>query len=238
MAQPKNSVNATSPNASRLTPACVHSAHAPVPRRACIAGFFAVLLLAACGKVARLAAIEPGQTVLAFGDSVTFGTGASPGEDWPSLLAQKTGWKVVNAGISGDTAQNGKSRIQDLLDQHRPALVIIEIGGNDFLRRQPPKAVKEDIRQIVKAVQRAGAQAALVSVPELSVLGIVAGKPSDSPIYEQLAGEERIPVVARVFSETLARPDLCADRIHPNASGYQHMATGIHARLQEFGLVN
>jgi len=208
---------------------------ATLKRRVFVTGLLAVMTTAGCRKSPKLAAIAPGQTVLAFGDSVTFGTGAAPGEDWPSLLALKTGWRIVNAGIPGDTAQNGKARIQGLLDEHRPALVIIEIGGNDFLRRQTPKNVKEDIRHIVKAVQQAGAQVALVSVPELSVLGIVAGKPSDSPIYEELADDEKVHLVPNVFSEILARPELCADRIHPNALGYQQMATGIHARLQAVG---
>lgn len=214
----------------------MQSAALPIQRRALIAAVLATTLGVGCGKAAKLSAIQPGQTVLAFGDSVTFGMGASKGEDWPSLLAQKTEWKVVNAGISGDTASNGKTRIQALLDEYHPALVIVEIGGNDFLRRQAPKVVKEDIRSILKAAQQSGAQVALVAVPELSVLGIVAGKPSDSPIYEDLAKEERVSLVPWVFSETLARPELCADRIHPNALGYQHMATGIHARLKEVGL--
>ena len=195
------------------------------------------MFLAGCKKAVKLAAIQPGQTVLAFGDSVTFGLGASRGEDWPSLLAQKTGWNVVNAGVSGDTAQNGKNRIQALLNAHRPALVIIEIGGNDFLRRQPSKAVKEDIRLMIKAARQTDAQVALVAVPELSLLGLVAGKPSDSPIYEELADEEKVALIPNVFSETLARPELCADRIHPNALGYQFMAAGMYARLKELGLV-
>ncbi len=206
-------------------------------RRTLLAGCCAVVLLAGCKKAVKLAAIQPGQTVLAFGDSVTAGVGATRGEDWPSLLAQKTGWTVVNAGVSGDTAQNGKSRIQAFLDAHRPALVIIEIGGNDFLRRQPSNAVKENIRPMIKAARQSGAQVALVAVPELSFMGLVAGKPSDSPIYEELADEEKVSLVPNVFSDTLARPELCADRIHPNALGYQAMAAGIHARLGEVGLV-
>lgn len=212
------------------------AAESPIQRRVFIAGLLAGITTAGCRKAPKFSAIAPGQTVLAFGDSVTFGTGAARGEDWPSLLALKTGWKIVNAGIPGDTAQNGKGRVQALLDEHRPALVIIEIGGNDLLRRQTPKNVKEDIRQIIKTVRLAGAQVALVSVPELSVMGIVAGRPSDSPIYSELADEEKAPLVPNVFSEVLARPELCADRIHPNALGYQTMATGIHARLQEVGL--
>jgi acyl-CoA hydrolase len=205
-------------------------------RRVFLTVSLAAILLSGCRKAPRLAALQPGQTVLAFGDSVTFGIGAAVGEDWPGLLAQKTGWNIVNAGVSGDTAQNGKNRIAALLDLHRPALVIIEIGGNDFLRRRPSKTVKEDIRHVIQAVHRTGARAALVSVPELSVLGVVAGRPSDSPIYEELSNEELLPLIPGVFSQILARPELCADRIHPNAQGYQVMATGIHARLREVGL--
>ena len=207
-----------------------------IQRRLFIAGLLAGVAAAGCRKAAKLSAIAPGQMVLAFGDSVTYGTGAAAGEDWPSLLALKTGWKIVNAGIPGDTAQNGKGRIQAVLDEHHPVLVIMEIGGNDFLRRQDAKTVKEDIRRMLTAVKQAGAQVVLVSVPELSVLGIVAGRPSDSPIYAELSEEEKVALVPKVFSETLARPELCADRVHPNALGYQNMATGIHGRLQEVGL--
>lgn len=215
---------------SQLSGACF------IQRRTLVAMGLAATLLAGCGKSAKLSAIPPGKTVLAFGDSVTFGTGAASGEDWPILLAQKTGWKVVNAGVSGDTAENGKGRIQALLTAHNPALVIIEIGGNDFLRRKPPKRVKEDIREIIQTVLRFGAQTALVSVPELSLLGALAGRPSDSDIFEQLASEEGVPLVPNVFSDTLARPELCADKIHPNARGYEYMASGIYARLQKVGL--
>ena len=207
-----------------------------IQRRTLLAMGFAVTLLAGCGKSAKRSAIPPGKTVLAFGDSVTFGTGAASGEDWPSLLALKSGWKVVNAGVSGDTAESGKGRIQALLTAHNPALVVIEIGGNDFLRRKHPKRVKEDIREIIQTVLRFGAEIALVSVPELSLLGALAGRPSDSEIFEELANEEGVSLVPDVFSDTLARPELCADKIHPNARGYEHMATGIYTRLQKVGL--
>jgi acyl-CoA hydrolase len=220
----------------RQQPTAPISATRSLQRRSLLALGLAATLLAGCGKSAKFVAIPAGATVLAFGDSVTFGVGAAKGEDWPSLLASRTGWNVVNAGISGDTAENGKTRIQALLTEHRPALVIIEIGGNDFLRRKAPMRVKEDVREIIKAIRVSGAQVALVSVPELSLLGVLANRPSDSPIFEELAKEEGVTLVPDVFSETLARPELCADKIHPNALGYQFMASGIHARLQKVGL--
>ena len=205
-------------------------------RRAFVTLLAIASLLSACGKQLKLPQIQPGATVLAFGDSVTYGTGAATGEDWPTLLAKQTGWRVENAGIPGDTAEAGKERIHGLLDELHPSLVIIEIGGNDFLRRRALKAVKEDIRRIVQAAKRAGAQVVLVAVPEFSLLGAVTRKPSDAPIYRELGDEEKVPVVVDVFADILGHPELCADQIHPNARGYQQMASGILSHLNKVGL--
>lgn len=208
-----------------------------VIRRHFLLGVFAVWWLVACGQPSPLPAIPPGQTVLAFGDSVTFGTGAARGEDWPSLLAAATGWKVVNAGIPGDTAAAGKSRIGALLGQYRPALVIIEMGGNDFLQRRSAATIKEDLRIAIRAARQAGAQVVLVGVPEFSLLRVVIRRASDSPLYAELAEEEGVSLVSDVFSEVLAHPELCADAIHPNAAGYRQMAVGIYERLKALGLI-
>ena len=205
-------------------------------RRTFLSSLASLALLAACGRKASLPALPAGSVVLAFGDSVTYGTGADPGEDWPTLLAALTGWQVINAGIPGDTAEAAKGRIQSLLDQHHPELVIVELGGNDFLRRRPQAAVKEDLRRIVDTIGQSGAQAVLVAVPELSLLAALANRPSDAPLYRELADEMDLPLVPDVFAEILGTPELCADRIHPNARGYARMATGIHTRLQELGL--
>ena len=207
-------------------------------RRIFIRAVIAAGIISACGRKAQLPAISPGKTVLAFGDSVTFGTGASPGEDWPSLLARSTGWRVNNAGIPGDTAEAAQERIQALLDEHQPALVIIEMGGNDFLRRRAQKAVKEDLRRIIRQVRQSGSQSVLLAVPELSLLSVVTRKASDAPIYRELAEEEKIPLISDLFSDILARPELCSDQIHPNARGYQQMASGIHAQLKKLGLIS
>ena len=188
--------------------------------------------VAACGKKQMLTALPAGSKVLAFGDSVTFGTGAAPGEDWPTLLAGLTSWQITNAGVPGDTAEAGQSRIRGLLDEYTPRLVIIEIGGNDFLRRRSPAAVKEDIKFLIAAAKNAGAQVVLIGIPELSLLAVVAGKAGDSPIYQELGKEEGVPVIVDIFSNILSRPELCADKIHPNAQGYKHMASGIHAGLK------
>lgn len=193
-----------------------------------------LLLLAGCDRPLKLQPIPPGASVVALGNSVTFGTGAPTGEDWPTRLAQKTGWQITNAGVPGDTAEQAQQRLPDLLVQNRPALVIIEIGGNDFLKRTPQPEVKEDIRQIIQAVKGTGAQAVLVAVPEWSLLNLLTSK-TDAPIYRELGKEEGVLVIEQVFSAVLSQPDLCADPIHPNAQGYQKMADGIYETLKKAG---
>ncbi len=192
--------------------------------------------LAACDRKPRHAPVPAGATVLAFGDSVTFGTGAGAGEDWPTLLAASTGWQVVNAGVPGDTAQAAQPRLPALLAQHRPAQVIIEIGGNDFLRRRSAAEVKADVRVLIQAAKASGAQVVLVAVPALSLMAAVAGRPSDAPLYAELADEEQVALVPEVFSSVLGDAALRADPIHPNAAGYQKMAQGLHQRLKALGI--
>jgi len=219
-----------------LQPSPPYHKQIPMKRRNFLLLSLTLAALGACSERPKLPVLPAGETVLAFGDSVTFGTGASRGEDWPSLLADRTGWQIINGGIPGDTAEAGKHRIESLLTEHQPRLVLIEIGGNDFIRRRPASAVKEDIRQIIRTTQAAGAHAVLIAVPAASLLSIVAQRPSDAPLYAELAKEEGTPLIPGVFSETLATPELRADPIHPNAAGYARMAEGIYRELGVIGL--
>lgn len=202
--------------------------------------FFTVLfafLLAACSDSLKYEPLTGGTVVLAFGNSVTHGTGAKEGEDYPTRLALRSGWDVVNAGIPGDTARAAKSRIEKLLQETEPALVIVELGGNDFLRRHSAKEVKEDLRMILRAVKQSGATPVLVGVPELSVFRAGVGSLSDSAIYAELAKEEKVLLVKDVFSSVLSNASLRADQIHPNAEGYRVLADGIAAALAGAGLL-
>jgi acyl-CoA thioesterase-1 len=202
--------------------------------------FFTILfvfLLAACSESPKYEPLAGGAVVLAFGDSVTHGTGAKEGEDYPTRLAQRSGWDVVNAGIPGDTARAAKSRIEKLLQEIEPALVIVELGGNDFLRRYSDQEVKEDLRIILRTVKRSGAMPVLVGVPELSVFRAGVGRLSDSAIYAELAKEESVLLVKNVFSSVLSDASLRADQIHPNAKGYRVLADGIAAALTGAGLL-
>lgn len=121
--------------------------------------------LVGCDDDPRQAAIPRGATVLAFGDSITHGTGAGRGEDWPTLLASFTSWNIINAGVPDDTALAGKGRIGPLLSQHQPALVIVGLGGNDFLRRRSADQVRDDLRDILRQVKSYGAPAVMLAIP-------------------------------------------------------------------------
>lgn len=194
--------------------------------------------LVACKDAPKYQPLAHGAVVLAFGDSVTYGTGAKHGEeDYPTRLAERSGWKVVNAGIPGDTARQAKSRIGNVLGEVNPALVIVELGGNDFLRRHAVTEVKEDLRTILRAVKEAGAMPVLVSVPELSVFRASVGNLADSAIYAELAKEEGVLLVENVFSGVLSDVSLRADQIHPNAQGYRVLADGIVDALSGVGLM-
>lgn len=195
-------------------------------------------LLAACGKKApavRGTAVPAGATVLALGDSLTFGTGATPDTAYPAVLATLTGWSVVNAGIPGHTSAQALERLPALLAEHRPALVIVSIGGNDLLRRQDENALRDNLRRTLAAVREAGAQALLVAVPRPTLAARVTGALDDHPLYAEVAGEAAVPLHAEGWSAVLADERLRSDAIHANAAGYETFARGLLGTLQKAG---
>ncbi|UYZ85012.1 GDSL-type esterase/lipase family protein [Entomomonas sp. E2T0] len=196
-----------------------------------------VIMLGACGKSeVQYDAISSGTTVVAFGDSVTYGYGVSKEQNYPTRLAVITGWNIINAGVSGERADQAKNRISSVLKQYQPKLVLIEIGGNDFLKRRKEQAVKEDIRSIINTVKAENAIPVLIAVPALSPIAMI-GLPSDSSIYKELAKEENIILIDSVFSNVLRDEKLRLDNIHPNAQGYQQMVGGIVEQLRSNGLL-
>ena len=208
-------------------------------RRALLASLAALALapLTGCGrKPARAQTVPAGATVLALGDSLTSGVGASPDTAYPAVLQRLTGWSVVNGGLSGDTSAQALARLPALLKTHAPALVIVSIGGNDFLRRQSASATRANIERICQDARASGAQVLLVAVPELSLLA-AAGRLSDHPLYEEIAEELKIPLHAKGWSSVLAQERLRSDQIHANAAGYAEFAQGLMGTLRQAGLL-
>ena len=219
--------------ASRSTPMAL------VRRRALVASLAAVALapLAGCGrKAARAQAVPPDATVLALGDSLTSGVGASADTAYPAVLARLTGLKVVNGGISGDTSAQALARLPGLLQKHTPALVIVSIGGNDFLRRLSASVTRTQVRQICEQARASGAQVLLVALPELSLMA-AAGRLSDHAMYEDIASALKIPLHSKGWADVLAHERLRADQIHANAAGYEEFAQGLVQTLKATGLL-
>ena len=193
----------------------------------------AALAAAACTKTARHAAIPRGSTVLALGDSLTYGYGAPPEAAYPVRLAAITGWTVVNGGVSGDTSAQALARLPALL-KRAPKLVLLGIGGNDFLRRVLESDTRRHIGETIAAVQGAGVSLVLIAEPKPS-LGALVGSLSDHPLYADLAEKYRVPLFADGWSRILSDGALKSDAIHANAEGYALFAERLAAFLQKQG---
>jgi acyl-CoA thioesterase I len=199
-------------------------------------GFVALVLLAACAS-GKFDALPAGAKVLVVGDSITAGYGLAPEQAWTARLASETGWQVVNAGISGDTTAGGVERLPALLDEHRPAAVIIELGGNDMLRRQAPTAIVANLESMLVEIERRGARPILMSIPKPELAGIFFASLSDAPFYAEIGERKRIPLIANVLAKVLAKPELKLDRLHPNSSGQQEIGKEAASTLRKQGLV-
>lgn len=199
--------------------------------------FVAAVGLGACArKAVRGERVPPGATVLALGDSLTFGTGAAPEAAYPAVLAGLTGWQVVNAGVPGDTAAQALERLPDLLQVHRPSLVLLGVGGNDFLRRLPEADTREHIRRACEQIRAAAAQVLLIAVPRPSVAAAFTGSLSDHPLYGELAQTLKLPLHRQGWADVLADQRLRSDTIHANAQGYAQFARGLLASARASGL--
>jgi acyl-CoA thioesterase I len=198
------------------------------------------LLAVGCGRkrAAQGAALPPGTTVLALGDSITAGTGADAAAAYPAQLAALTGWQVVNGGVPGDTAAQALERLPALLSEHQPKLVILSIGGNDLLRRLPVEAAEAAIRRSVALAREAGAQVLLVGVPQPSLLAAAGAALSDHPMYERIAADLKLPLHGGGWARVLGDAALKADQIHPNARGYRAFAEALATDLRAHGLLD
>lgn len=193
--------------------------------------------LAGCGrKAARYAAVPVGATVLALGDSLTFGTGAATEASYPAQLAAATGWSIVNAGVPASTSAQARERLPQLLAEHAPKLVLLSIGGNDFLRQVPEAETRANVIAMLGEIRAAGAQAVLIGVPRPAVMAALLGSLDDHPLYESLAGEQHVPLFAKGWARVLSDSSLRSDQIHANAAGYARFARELHAFLSQAGI--
>ncbi len=191
--------------------------------------FFALVLLAACDRAPTLPQLGPNDIVVAFGDSLTHGTGAGADTAYPAVLAALTGRTVINAGVPGDTTTTGLQRLPAVLDAHKPRLVLLCLGGNDMLKKQPEAATENNLRLLVKTIRASGAEVVLIGVPEPKLFG---GAPD---FYARIAEDMQLPLEQDVFNEVLKDNRLKSDPIHANAAGYRVVAERLAEFLRDAG---
>ena len=196
---------------------------------------FTLLLIAAlvsCGeRVPRVPAVGPDEVIVAFGDSLTYGTGAAESESYPVVLGQLIGRNVVRAGVPGEVTAQGLARLPQVIGEHRPALMIVCLGGNDMLRRMDEAQVRRNLREIIMAIKARGIAVVLVGVPKPA---IIASAPA---FYGELAQEFGIPYEGKIVTDVMDQLELKADPIHPNARGYRRMAEAIAELLKKAGAI-
>lgn len=168
-----------------------------------------------------------GQTVVAFGDSLSAGYGAGKDNSYPAVLGRMINRPVVNLGLSGDTAANAPARLPQVL-QANPYMVLIEFGGNDYMRSVPFEETERAIRQIVDEVQSAGAIAVLVDT------GGYPGMSRYTKLYKQIAKEKQALFVPGILDGIFGKSKYKADPIHPNAAGYEVVAQKVHKAIKPY----
>ncbi len=178
-------------------------------------------LLACCLWAAALPAHSASKTLLLLGDSLSAEYGLPRGSGWASLLAkqlqdEKIDATLVNASISGETTSGGKARLQSLLTQHKPAILILELGGNDGLRGLSLAATRDNLRDMIAMASRSGARTLLVGMQVPPNYGPDYSK-RFTAMYQGLSKDHRVTLVPFLLAgledtERWFQPD----RIHPN----------------------
>ena len=204
------------------------------PRALCLRFWLALALaaaLAGCGKSPQLTPLAPDAVVLAFGDSLTYGTGASEAQSYPAQLAQLIARRVVSAGVPGEVSAAALARLPGALEAHAPQLLILCIGGNDFLRNLSKTAAAQNVRAMVQLARARGVEVVLIGTPEK---GITVTPPG---FYAEIAEANGIPYEGKVVGQVLRDSALKSDPIHPNAQGYRLIAERVAALLREAGAI-
>lgn len=180
------------------------------------------IFICSCSQEKRIKNINSdGTNIICFGDSLTSGAGASAGNDYPSILAQNIRYPVINAGRAQDTTEDALKRLKsDVLTQD-PKLVIVEFGGNDFLRGIAKEETIQNLDTIVQRIQDAGAMVVLAEVRT----GLIGDE--YLPGFKKITQRRGAYLIIDLLKGIMTNANLKSDYIHPNDEGYKIMAARI-----------
>ena len=181
------------------------------------------LVAVIAGFVVASARADPGPVLLVVGDSISAAYGLPSGTGWVDLLsahlaAERYPHRVVNASITGDTTAGGRARVPALLTTHRPAIVVLELGGNDGLRGGDLASIRDNLAAMVAAIRHSGAQALIVGMKVPPNYGATYARGFES-IYTDVAKAAKAPLVPFFFEGFGERNDMFQpDRVHPTVA--------------------
>jgi acyl-CoA thioesterase I len=213
-------------------------------RRHCTALMAGLWLLGSCGvplaQAQTRTADANAPALLVLGDSLSAEYGLRRDSGWVALLerklaADKSPVRVINASVSGDTTSGGRSRLPDLLQQHRPAVVIIELGGNDALRGLPLDLTRDNLRAMAQRARASGAKVLLLGMQMPPNYGARYGK-DFAQLFADVAKAERaalVPFFLKGVADGLLPLALFQpDRIHPNEKAQPMMLDNVWPALR------
>ncbi|MBL8340801.1 MAG: arylesterase [Rubrivivax sp.] len=180
------------------------------------------------------------KTLLVVGDSLSAEYGLARGQGWVALLEQRVarerlGYRVMNASISGDTTSGGRSRLPQLLLEHKPQVVVIELGGNDALRGLPIAMTESNLVEMTRAAKAAGARVLLAGITVPPNYGRSYGE-TFLALFPKVARAEGAALVPFILAGVADGPDAEAmfqpDRIHPRAEAHPRILETVWAALR------
>jgi acyl-CoA thioesterase-1 len=184
-----------------------------------------------CTSGAGLPRLAKDAVILAFGDSLTFGTGAAHGKGYPAILERLIGRRVVNEGVPGEITGEGLARLPEVLKREKPALLILCHGANDLFRGLNKRQAAANLRAMIRLAQEKGTAVVLIAVPSPGITL------SPTPLYREIAAEMDLPIEENALTIVLSDGSLKSDYIHPNAEGYHKLAESIATLLKKNGAV-
>jgi len=160
----------------------------------------------------------PYDTIICFGDSLTFGTGAGPGMDYPSQLSKMIAKPITNAGVPGDTTARALKRLQRDVSSISPDMVLITLGGNDLKNGVTKDIAFKNLKRIVESIQGQGARVIIGGLKfPMRDRGFARG-------YKDLADQTGAVLIPDIFKDIMGNRKLMSDPIHPNGNGYKIIA--------------